>query len=143
MDTNPLNFYGATKVFGERLALSYVRQHGLSVICLRLGWIPPLNSAANVRAARPDVQRLWLSDRDFCGYVERAITVADVPFAIVNAMSEIVGSNWDLDDGARMLGYTPQDSWTPDRSIVARLRHALTDLIGRAVQRFSRLRRTG
>jgi hypothetical protein len=58
-------------------------------------------------------------------------------------MSEIVGSNWDLDDGARMLGYTPQDSWTPDRSVVTRLRHALTDLIGRAAQRIGRFRRTG
>ena len=143
MDTKPINFYGATKVFGERLARSYAQRHGLSAICLRIGWIPRVNTAADVSAAPPDLQRLWLSDRDFCGYVERAITIANVPFAIVNAISNVAGSNWDLEEGARVLGYAPQDDWTPDNGVVTRLRYALTDFFGRVTRRLARFLRAG
>lgn len=143
LDTKPINFYGATKVFGERLARSYAQRHGLSAICLRIGWIPLVNTAAAARAVRPDLQRLWLSDRDFCGYLERAINVADPHFAIVNAISNIAGSNWDLEEGARVLGYAPKDDWTPDNGVVTRLRYALTDFLARITNRLTQLLRAG
>ena len=138
METDPIDFYGATKVFGERLARDYALRHGLSAICLRLGWVPRDNAPERVARARPAVQHMWLSDRDFCGYVERAIAV-DTPFAIVNATSRIARSTWDLDDGVRVLGYLPQDHWTPPRETVAtNLRRALTNLIRRAMRRLER-----
>jgi len=108
LETYPTSFYGATKVFGERLGRSYADRHGLSVICLRLGWAPRVNDAHMVRGHPAQVR--WLSDRDFCGYAEHAIEADDkLRFAIVTATSNVEGSKWDLTDGIRALGYVPQD----------------------------------
>jgi NAD+ dependent glucose-6-phosphate dehydrogenase len=112
LETYPTNFYGASKVFGERLGRTYADRHGLSVICLRLGWAPLVNDANAVRGH--PAQALWLSDQDFCGYMEHAIEADDtLRFAIVNAVSNVEGSKWDLTDGIRALGYAPRDRLSP------------------------------
>ena len=122
-----------------RLARSCAQRHGLSTICLRIGWVPRDNSPERIARGRADTQRTWLSDRDFCGYVEHAITVTDVSFAIVHAISRIDGTSWDIGDGELLLGYVPQDRWTPPQpNLAANLQRALTTLMGRATRRLMR-----
>jgi NAD+ dependent glucose-6-phosphate dehydrogenase len=123
--TQPIDQYGVTKVFGERLGRNFADRHGLSVICLRLGWVPLINEPDVVRG-NPTAQTRWLSDRDFCAYVMRAIDADNIHFAIVNAMSAIEGSNWDLTSGSRVLGYEPQDRFElPRVGVVRRLARRL------------------
>ena len=66
MPVRPDGFYGASKAFGEALSRFYVDEHGLEVICLRIGsWQPePLN-----------VRHLstWLSPRDMAQLTWRGI----------------------------------------------------------------------
>lgn len=133
----PTNFYGATKVFGERLGRNYADRHDISVICLRLGWAPAVNEAHLLRG-HPVAQQRWLSDPDFCGYVEHAISAHDdVRFAIVNATSAVEGSRWDLTEGARVLGYEPQDKFVQPRVGIARtLGRKLYGFIKRESRRF-------
>ena len=41
LPTRPLNDYACSKVYGEALAHMYAHKHGLSCICLRIGWVVP------------------------------------------------------------------------------------------------------
>lgn len=103
------NLYGVSKAFGEVLGHQYAYQYGMSVICLRIGWI----GAQDDRRVRPgDVdevtEKMWISHRDLNHIVRRAL-VADVRYGVYFAMSSDAGAQWDLADAQRGLGYTPRD----------------------------------
>jgi nucleoside-diphosphate-sugar epimerase len=111
----PDGLYGASKAWGEALGRLYAEQHGLEVVCLRIGWVadedePP--SSTEMRREPPGVARrapgMWLSHRDCATLIEAALT-ADVTFAIVNGVSDNRGRWFSLDEGRRLLGWEPQD----------------------------------
>ncbi len=113
--TRPDSLYGASKVWGEAIGRLYAERHGMSVVCLRIGWVtedddPPTGTES--RREPPDVARrapgMWLSHRDCLSLVEAALA-ADVRFAIVNGVSDNAGRWFSLDDGRRDLGWVPQD----------------------------------
>lgn len=54
-------------------------------------------------------QEMWLSDRDFLNGMLAAISAKDVPFAVLNLMSNNPGMRWDLSETQRTIGYTAQD----------------------------------
>ncbi len=110
----PDSLYGATKAWGEALGRMYVERDGLSVVCLRIGWVteddgrPP---ARGMRHEPPDValrgQQMWLSHRDCVSLVEAALT-ADVAFAIVHGVSDNIGRWLSLEEAA-LIGWKPVD----------------------------------
>jgi nucleoside-diphosphate-sugar epimerase len=111
----PDGLYGASKAWGEALGRLYAEQHGLEVVCLRIGWVtdedrPPTDTA--MRREPPDVARrapgMWLSHRDCASLFEASLT-ADVGFAIVNGVGDNVGRWFSLDEGRRLLGWAPRD----------------------------------
>lgn len=110
---NPLNFYGVTKIFGERLGRNYAERHGLSVICLRIGTVRNGDNLPRGRADDIWQQQRWLSNRDLCQGFERAIRAEDVRFAVVNLTSDNVGTPWDLTQTHRTLGFVPSDRHRP------------------------------
>lgn len=114
MPPAPVNAYGASKLFGERLGRSFSQSRGLSVICLRIG------AAQMHEGQMPDAdtpmgdwaRQMWLSDRDLCNGVRLAVEAPpDLSFAVVNLMSDNPGMRWDLGPTRDLLGYTPQDSF--------------------------------
>ncbi|MDN5939304.1 MAG: SDR family oxidoreductase [Salinisphaera sp.] len=127
---SPGNLYGATKVVGERLGNSYAERHGLSVICLRLGWVRPDDYRPGGDMGAGWAQQLWLSDRDLCRGVERAIFVEDVPFAVLNLTSNNANPPWDLAQTSRTLELALQDEHHPvPEPWTARLRRGIGRLI--------------
>ena len=52
---------------------------------------------------------MWLSDRDICHGMERAVLAQDVPFAILNLMSDNPGMRWDIEQTREVIGYQPGD----------------------------------
>ncbi len=139
LPTRPVNYYGVTKVVGERIGALFSERHGLSVICLRIG-------AVGRGDNRPDpdssdwFQRMWLSNRDLCQAVEKAIDAEDVPFAVLNLMSGNAGMRWDLSETRRVLGYEPEDGHVvPPASPRRRLRA----WVGRTLRRLCRRCREG
>ena len=54
--TRPLNYYACSKVFGEALAHMYAHTHGLSCICLRIGWVTADDQPPHPQCAHPVVQ---------------------------------------------------------------------------------------
>ena len=130
LPANPISCYGVSKALGEHLGQRFVAQHGLSVLCLRIGWVPAANHAPP-DARRPlALQHRWLSDEDLCQAITLAME-APVDYGIVNITSQVSGSPWSLEEARALLGYQPRSVHVPRRQ----------DLLSRAGARLARWRR--
>lgn len=97
----PDSLYGVSKAFGEALGRYFADEHGISVVCLRIGWVLP--------EPRDEIARwMWLSPRDCAQVVWRAIE-ADLGFGLFYAASANGGRHWDITDTIERLGYRPED----------------------------------
>jgi NAD+ dependent glucose-6-phosphate dehydrogenase len=97
----PDSLYGVSKAFGETLGRWYADQHGLSVICLRIGWWQP--------KPRDEISRfMWLSPRDFAQLVWRSIE-SPLRYGVFYAISGNGRRKWDITDTMVKLGYEPKD----------------------------------
>jgi NAD+ dependent glucose-6-phosphate dehydrogenase len=116
MPIRPDSLYGASKAWGEALGRMYAEEHGLEVVCLRIGAVTDDDRPPDAEARRepPPVARrvcgMWLSHRDCVSLIEAALT-AEVAFAIVNGVSDNVGRWLTLDEGRRLLGWEPRDGF--------------------------------
>lgn len=113
MPPSPLNPYAVSKLFCEEAGRAFAAETGISFIALRIGNIHP---GANIPHAGMGIglwgQQMWLSNRDFVDGVQAAIDVRDVPFAILNLVSNNPGMRWDLSQTRQVLGFSPQDGFT-------------------------------
>lgn len=101
MPVRPDGFYGASKAFGEALARFYVDEHGMGVICLRIGsWQP---EPQNVRQLST-----WLSPRDMAQLTWRGIETP-LNWGIFYAISGNKRRYWDIGPTQEQLGYEPDD----------------------------------
>lgn len=100
--TRPLNYYASSKVFGEALAHMYSQTHGLSCICLRIGWV-----TYDDRVPDPT---LFCSRRDAVQLVERAIEAPpEIRFDVFFGHSNNRPNFVDIEHTREVLGYNPQD----------------------------------
>ena len=111
----PDSLYGATKAWGEAVGRYYAERHGLSVVCLRIGWVTDDDLPPSPEEARQEpavvakrAPGMWLSHRDCVSLIEAALS-GDVGFAIVNGVSDNVGRWFSLEPGRRLLGWEPAD----------------------------------
>jgi NAD+ dependent glucose-6-phosphate dehydrogenase len=103
--TRPMNDYACSKVFGEALAHMYAYKHGLSCICLRIGWV-----VAEDRLPHPSARFIWCSQRDCVQLIERCINVPDtLRFDIFFGQSDNALNFVDIQHARDVLGYEPQD----------------------------------
>ncbi len=97
----PDSLYGVSKAFGENLGRFWYDQHGVSVICLRIGWMLP--------EPKDEISRwMWLSPRDCAQIVSRAIE-CEIGFDVFYAISANSGRRWDITKAIERLSYRPQD----------------------------------
>ena len=118
----PVNLYGATKAFGEALGSVFAEQYGLSVLCLRLGWVLAAD-APNLTAGRMDPSYV-LTHEDLIRLIAAALATPDnLRFGIFHGLS---ANRWQrLETGVTQLlpGYAPQDdAFALVRGYVPRLR---------------------
>jgi len=98
----PDTYYGVTKVAIEALGSLYHDRFGVDVVCLRIGTC----------TERPlDERQLatWLSPDDCARLLHACLTVSSPGFRVAWATSANTRAWWSL-EGARALGYTPQDN---------------------------------
>jgi len=107
----PVNAYGMSKLFGERTGAYFAKHHGLSVICLRIGWTQWThdNKPGPHMAMGRWGQEMWLSDRDFLNGMIAAISAKGIQFAALKKMSDNLGMRWDITETKRVIGYDPKD----------------------------------
>lgn len=136
----PVNAYGISKLFCERAGAYFARHHGLSVICLRIGWTQWThdNRPGPHMAMGRWGQEMWLSDRDFLSGMVAAIIAKDVAFAALNLMSDNLGMRWDISETRRVINYVPQDGSparvTPIIVLTSWIRKTLTFTLPRFVE---------
>ncbi len=107
----PMNMYGVSKCFGEAVAAYFAHAEGLSSIVLRIGSYDVNSDASNWLRQQPNARHLsgYVSERDLNQLLVRCIEVADVPFAIVHAISNNRFKRLDITTTRVLLGYAPQD----------------------------------
>lgn len=100
----PTSYYACSKVFGEALGRMYAEEHGLSVLCLRIGGVPVDNRP------RPVGRGHWCSHRDLAQLIQRGVDASpDIDYGLYYAVSDNRYRWLDLSNARQQLGYTPQD----------------------------------
>jgi NAD+ dependent glucose-6-phosphate dehydrogenase len=107
MPVRPNGPYGIAKACGEAAARYFSDQHGMSVICLRLGTVD--RGDGRPRAVRQFATLLT------CGDLVRlyrcAIAAPDeLRFATFFGVSNNTWRFWDISDADRLIGFRPQDN---------------------------------
>lgn len=121
----PDSLYGVSKVFGEALGRFYSERYGLSVYCLRIGWVSPYDRPVPVGfeqmddpplwagLTREETERrsiaLWLSHADLAGLVVACLRAEQIRFGIYYGVSDNPYRFFSLDRGRADLGWWPQD----------------------------------
>ncbi len=114
MPPHPINPYGVSKLIGERIGRSLHARRGVSVICFRIGYLQRGDNQPGAHLGWSTWgQAMWLSNRDLCQAMERAVLAESVGFAVLNLMSDNPGMRWDIETTRRTIGYAPADGAAP------------------------------
>ncbi|RKP53732.1 NAD-dependent epimerase/dehydratase family protein [Pararobbsia silviterrae] len=120
----PVNAYGVSKLFGERVAAFYARARGVSTVSARIGWLQWTHD--NVPGPHMAMgrwgQQMWLSQQDFFDGMRCAVEAQFDGLEIVNLVSNNDGMRWDLDAGRTKIGFTPSSHATPRLPLSLRLK---------------------
>jgi uronate dehydrogenase len=108
MPVAPLNLYGASKAWGEAVGRFYADFKGLSVHCLRLGWVTPHDNEFIKTKANTVMLSMTLTHRDLLNLLESCLT-SELHFAMVHGISDNTFKRLDLSDTKTNLGYAPTD----------------------------------
>jgi hypothetical protein len=98
----PDTYYGVSKAAGEALAALYARRYGLETICVRI-------LSCFDRPQAPRMLSTWLSPDDAGRLFEACLTAPAPGFRVIYGVSANTRGGWVSLDGARALGYQPQD----------------------------------
>ena len=101
----PSNLYGVSKASGEVLGRYYHDEHGLSVVCVRIGNLTEDHPPREYERG----QAMWLSHRDCAHLFERCLR-ADYGYEIVYGISDNDRKYYSLDRAREVLGYDPRDN---------------------------------
>lgn len=111
----PVNHYALTKVWGEAMGDMYARVHNLSVINVRIGWLPRNAEEAKRLLAAPTGPDVFLSHNDSNRFHERCVEAeAPAPGACVTLFATskpLKVERLDLEPSRRIIGYEAQDTW--------------------------------
>jgi uronate dehydrogenase len=97
--------YGVGKAFGEAAARFFSEEHGLSVICLRIGTVNGAN-----RPSRPRQFATLLTHRDLVHLIRCCLDAPDsLRFGVFYGVSANTWRFWDIEEARDAIGYAPQD----------------------------------
>jgi NAD+ dependent glucose-6-phosphate dehydrogenase len=100
MEPAPINPYGASKLFSERVGTMFAERYGVSLIAFRIG----VCQRTNDNLHKPWIpfgrwgQAMWVSDRDLCRAFEHAIDDERISFGVfaTSRASPIRASSWRI-----------------------------------------------
>jgi nucleoside-diphosphate-sugar epimerase len=100
----PRNLYAASKVWNESLAQVYAHSHGLSCLCIRIGWVVGDDRPPNNRGD------IWCSQRDIAELFRCCVEApAELRFDIFYGMSDNRRLWVDIEKARERVGYAPRD----------------------------------
>jgi uronate dehydrogenase len=96
--------YSLTKSLAEGVGEHFARNHGMSIVCLRIPKpIDPRDPRWQGRRLRPQ----WLAFADLIQAFHRALTAPDIGFEIITVVGESARRRWELEKAQRVLSYRP------------------------------------
>lgn len=102
----PTEPYSASKVWGEALARTYSDSHGMSCLCVRIGWV----NAQDI-PDRPELAAVWCSQRDIVDITLRCANAPDdLRFDIFYGISKNRYCWLDMSHPKEVLGFEARDS---------------------------------
>ena len=102
----PDGYYGVSKAFGESLGSYFHDEYGLSVICIRIGWVMEPDDPTFA----PSALSLWMSHRDTAQVIQKCIDAPEtVGFAVLYGMSDNTYGIGDMKPGKDIVGFKPVD----------------------------------
>lgn len=105
MPPRPANLYGASKAWAEALGYVYAQQ-GLSVLCVRIGW---LSEPARLTPGDANLD-LVITPRDLAHLLACCIAApADLRYGVFHGLSANRVRRFDISEAQTLLGYRPQD----------------------------------
>jgi uronate dehydrogenase len=109
----PRDWYAVTKVAAEAAGQTYARNHGLTVIALRLGWFPRTREHATELSQTVRGKNIYLSPGDAGRFFARAIEAPLAPgFSVVFVASRPIDKViFNLEPTKKLLDWQPQDQW--------------------------------
>lgn len=101
----PTEPYSASKVYGEAICRTYSDAHGISTVCLRIGYVNKQDLCD-----LPFANSLWLSHQDCVNLIDLALAATKKPvFEICYGVSDNRYRWVDLEHAREVLGFVPQD----------------------------------
>ena len=111
----PRNLYALTKAWGEVMGEMYANCYDLSVINVRIGWLPRNQQQADAIARSEYAKNIYLSYADaqrfFVRCVESEIPAAGESIVLFAGSKTAEVPHMDLEPARALIGYTPQDHW--------------------------------
>jgi nucleoside-diphosphate-sugar epimerase len=109
----PRYLYACTKVFLEALGQVYARQHGITVLAVRLGWCPRDPGQVAEIATKELFQDVYFSPGDAGRFFAAAVVAEQLPpYAVVFANSRFIHQlRYDLSETKRLLNWEPREQW--------------------------------
>ncbi len=100
----PVGTYSLTKALGESICESFARNHGMSIVCLRIP--KPIDLDDPHWKTRP-IRPQWIAFPDLIQAYRLALTTPNIGFEIVTVVGEGSKRRWDLEKAKQVLGYRP------------------------------------
>jgi nucleoside-diphosphate-sugar epimerase len=109
----PRYLYACTKVFLEALGQVYSRQHGITVLAVRIGCCPRDMGQVNEIASAELFQDVFVSPGDVGRFFAAAVEAETLPpYAVLYATSRFTHQlRYDLSESKRLLGWEPREQW--------------------------------
>ena len=111
----PTNHYAMTKAWAELTGDMYARVHKLSVISVRIGWVPRNNGEAQRLIASPQGKAIFFSHNDsnrFHALCVESPNPAPGTSVVLQATSRPTGpARMSIERARQVIGYEPQDIW--------------------------------
>lgn len=104
----PVGTYALTKTLAEEICGYFARQHGLSIVCLRIA--KPIDPGDPIFRHHP-IRPQWLSFEDLMRGYLLALEASVEGLEIVTLVGESDRRRWDLARAERVLGYRPSLRW--------------------------------
>ena len=105
----PLNFYGASKAFGEALCSVYSHKYNLSCLAIRIGAYVSNDQKTKICYTRKDYGHV-ISQRDFGQLIHKSIMAPKkVMYGILSGISNEKHRHMGLGFTKKLIGYKPKD----------------------------------
>jgi NAD+ dependent glucose-6-phosphate dehydrogenase len=105
----PTNMYAAAKVFGEAMCHYFAHSEGLSCLAVRIGAFGGNHNYAADEQVDSRTLSAYVSQRDLSHLFAQCLEVENLPFAILQAVSDNRFKRMDITTTRQLVDYQPQD----------------------------------